>query len=203
MNVALRTEDWSHDLEILLEAIRSNSSQMSTYHKDRYLKFKSYLVWFRLPTIFIASITIFTSEGLTPYVQQTYVNLINAMLAIVTGLINSTELFLGIQRTSEADLEASRDFYILAIDIYKMLAIEPAHRQVSGRVFVDEVYSRYTALIEQNGSADNSQLQDKMVPINALHDMESPPVRRVSTFTNNSIAAFFRPNLSTREPTFP
>lgn len=48
----------------------------------------------------------------------------------------------------EVELNSSKDFYILAIDIFKMLSLTAENRGVDGKTFLDEKYQVYCKLIE-------------------------------------------------------
>jgi len=156
--------DWTEDLDALLEKIRLNATEMTHYHAERYINMRSYLKWFRIPTIFMATLGIFTSQGLSEYLEQRWVNLINTGLAIATGLINSIELFLGVQRSMETELSASKEFYVLSTDIYKMLSLATSNRMVSGKSFLDDKYSHYIKLVQNSSLADN-HIVDRLIPI--------------------------------------
>jgi len=180
--------DWSDDLDALLERIRINATKMTLYHADRYVNMRSYLKWFRIPTIFMATLGIFTSQGLSEYLDQRWVNLINTGLAIATGLINSVELFLGVQRSMETELTASKEFYVLSTDIFKMLALDVSNRMISGKTYLDEKYSIYTKLVQNSSLVDRS-VTDCLTPIELTHNDDIP---QRTSFTD-----FFR--LSTKK----
>ena len=62
--------DWTDDIEKILENIRINSISLSNYHKEKYYYYKSYLKFFKLPLIILSSITSIASVGLTGYLEQ-------------------------------------------------------------------------------------------------------------------------------------
>jgi len=156
--------DWSCDIENVLEQIRLNACMLHAYHRHRYLKLKSSLVYFRIPTIIFSAIGVFASVGLTPYLQQGYISLTTCGLSLVTGVINSVELFIGVQKGMELELSSSKDFYILATDIFKVLSLSPSNRMCSGKVFLDEKYQTYCKLIETSNLL-NTKMKDNLAPI--------------------------------------
>jgi len=176
------SHEWSEDIENLLNGIRDNSSQMAAYHHARYSRYKSSLLYFRVPTIVLATLGIFTAEGLSTYITVREVFLTNAILAMLTALINSIELFLGVARAMEAALEATRAFYTLSIGIHKILALTPSHRQVSGRIFLDEQFSTYTTLTEKH-PIPPSDFEDRLAP--------APPPEEVVPRHRMSVISLF------------
>ena len=181
-------EEWSSDVELLLEQIRLNSIQMSLHHKDRFIVLKSYLKWFRIPTICLSAVGVFIAVGLNGYVDHGVVSFLSCGISLVTGIINSVELYIGVQRGMELELSSSKDFYILATDIFKILTLIPENRMVAGRTFLDEKYQAYCKLIESSIIVD-STINDKLLPfdistMNIPPTLQIPPLRRMSTVSN-------------------
>ena len=144
------SSDWSPDIEKILNNIRINSTIMSKAHKKRYIYLKSLLQYFRIPIILISSIASVSSVGLQPYVAQPSISVITCILSLVCGIIGSLELYLAIQTQMENELITSKDYYLLSINIYKVLSLVPDNRSTDGKTFLDESYSTYVKLIENS-----------------------------------------------------
>jgi len=155
---------WSDDIENVLGKIRENCILMSDYHNTRYYYFKGLLKYFRIPTIILSAANSVFSVGLQPYMQQETISLITCMIALFVGVINSIELFLAIQSTMEQELTTSKDFYILSIDIYKILLLHRNHRSIDGKTFLDDKYSIYCKLFE-GSQLMNKEINDRLVPL--------------------------------------
>jgi len=156
--------DWTSDLETCLEQIRLNASLLHNHHRKRFINLQSYLKWFRIPTIVFSAIGVFASVGLNPYLQQGFISLTTCGLSLVTGIINSIELFIGVQKGMELELSSSKDFYILSTDIFKILSLAPTNRMCSGKAFLDEKYQTYCKLIESSALQD-SKIKDRLMPL--------------------------------------
>jgi len=141
-------DSWTPGIESILEEIRLNSLMISEYHKERYYHQKGFLKYFRIPTIIFSAMNSVFSVGLQPYCPQPTISIICCMISMVCGIISSIELFLSIQATMENELIASKDFYLLSVDIFKMLYLERETRMVNGKAFLDETYQTYCKLIE-------------------------------------------------------
>ena len=108
--------DWSTDIEEILDKIRLNSTIMCEFHKDNYYSAKGRLKFFKLPTIILSGLTSIFSVGLQPYIEQGTISLITCLIGLIIGIINSVELFLAIQNTMESELKISKEFYKNLID---------------------------------------------------------------------------------------
>jgi hypothetical protein len=157
--------EWTTDIEVTAENIRVNSILFSNLHKKRYLYLKHLLLYFRLPVIIISGCNSVISVGLQSYIEQKLISAITCLLALVCGLIGSVELFLGIQSQMEDELVCSKDFYLLAIDIYKILSLEPANRNINGKLYLDEKYQTYIKLVE-NSNLLTKTISDQLTPLN-------------------------------------
>ena len=157
-------ESWSNDMELVLDNIRKNSLLLSEHHKQAYLYYRSYLKYFRIPTIILSALNSVISIGLSAYVPQNFVSEITCVVSLVCGIITSIELYLNIQKYMESELMMSKDFYILSTDIFKALALDRANRGMDGKTFLDNNYSTYCKLIE-NSNVSTSEMADNLTPI--------------------------------------
>jgi hypothetical protein len=94
------------------------------------------------------------------------------------GIIASVELFLGIQNMMEKELVTSKEFYILSSDIFKTLSVERQYRTVDGKIYLDNIHTKYCNLIEQsnllNNKIENLQINDIIsTNINHIEDKNS------------------------------
>ena len=144
--------DWTDasDIEKLLESIRINSVNLSLYHRECYWKYKSFGKYFRIPIIVLSSITSASSVGLQPVMEQGIISGITCLLAFAIAVLSSTELYLKIQDSMERELNMSKEYYTLAIDIYKCLSTGRQHRTEDARIYLDKKYSEYKALTESS-----------------------------------------------------
>ena len=155
---------WSSDIESILENIRVNCVLMNSQHKKQYLYLKHILRYFRLPIILISGISSVCAVGLQPYIEQQTISVITCMLSLTCGIVGSVELFLGIQSQMESELLTSKDYYLLSIDIFKLLSLHPENRFVDGRAYLDDKYSIYVKLIE-NSNLITQKISDKLAPL--------------------------------------
>ena len=156
--------DWSQDIECVLENIRINCVFLTAEHKKRYFKLKETLKYFRLPVIILSGINSIISVGLQPYLNQGLISASTCLLALICSIVGSIELYLTIQKSMENELLASRDYYLLSIDIFKTLSLVRQHRPIPAKEYLDEKYNEYVKLFENSNLLDK-KLIDRLSPI--------------------------------------
>ena len=154
---------WLTDTEGILEKIRINSVQMSNSHKTKYFMYKKMIKFFKVPTIVLSSIGSVASVGLTAYLDQSHISAITCGLALFVSILNSVEMFLKINESMEQELEHSKLYYNLAINIQKTLLLDRENRSVEASVYLERSYSEYVKLMEQSNLLSN--VQDKLTEL--------------------------------------
>ena len=158
------------DIELVLNSIRLNSIMLSKVHKKRYLELKDSLKYYRIPVIVLASINSIVSVS-QQYIEQRLITGINSLLSLITGILGSVELFLGITMQMENELNSSKDYYVIATDIYKILSLAPENRNLDMRTFLDDVYNRYIKLLESSCIV-HKRIEDKLCAMEPMvHDV--------------------------------
>lgn len=136
------------DVEQILDNLRINSVNLADYHRKRFYHFKSFGKYFRIPIIVLSSITASASVGLQPVVRQDIISGITCLLGFGVAVISSVEMYLGIQTAMDNEIALSKDYYSLAIDIFKCLNLSREHRSDEPKSYLDKKYSEYKALRE-------------------------------------------------------
>ena len=140
--------NWSDEIEEICERVRLNCVTLSEYHRKRYYYYKGYSKYFTIPLIIMASLNSTASVGLQPYLPQPTISGITCLLGMAIGIMGSIELYFGVESSQELEFKQSKDFYTLAIDLYKMLNIKRENRETSGRDYLNEQYSKYIKMCE-------------------------------------------------------
>jgi hypothetical protein len=186
--------NWSKDYEDILENIRHNSIIMSNYHKKRFYHYKGLLKYFRIPLIVISALNSVFSVGLQPFLEQGTISVICCLLSLFSAIISSLELFLAISSQMESELNNSKLFYLLGVDIYKTLSLSAEHRPLSGKDYLDRQYSEYCKLIENSNLIDK-KIMDKLAvvkgdittPLSTPRRQESLMISTADDNSDNSI----------------
>lgn len=159
----------SEDIEIVLNKIRKNSVELSQAHKKKYEKLKSKLIYFRLPTIILSAVNSVFSVGLSSYMPQSQVSVINCLISLVCGIIVSIELYLSIEKSMQNEYDMSKSYYLLAIEIEKFLSLDRENRQIDCPPFLEKVYNSYCKYFESSRLLKKS-IRDSLTPINREKD---------------------------------
>jgi len=157
--------NWSDEIEEICDKLRVNCVNLSEYHRKRYYHFKSYGKWFRLPLIILASVNSTASVGLQPVLEQTIISGITCLIGMIMGIIGSLELYLGIQSSMEVELKHSKDYYTLAIHIFKTLSLNRVNRLEDGKEYLNEKYSFYIKLCESSNLLERRMKNDLLASV--------------------------------------
>lgn len=179
---------WSMELMQLLDDIRKNCIVYSNYHKERYWRYRGYAKYFKIPLIVLSGINSVTSVGLQTYLAQNIISAMTCIISLVCAIITSIELYLGIQKTMENELLASKDFYLLAVDIFKMSSLPPEDRMVNARTYLDDKYKHYCKLMENSDLID-STIRDQLTII-SIRNSSTSSTNSTSSSTTPSILSF-------------
>lgn len=180
--------NWSDDIERILGDIRQNCIVYSEAHKRNYFTLKGYLKYFKIPVIILAGFNSVFSVGLQPYVEQGTISVLTCLISLFAGIITSVELYLHIQSDMENEFITSKEFNLLAIDIYKILNLDRENRGISGKMYLDDKYSVYLKLVETSNLIDK-KISDSINKIDVkktiISQTDNSSVESVST--NNSV----------------
>ena len=156
--------DWSDDIESVLDKIRKNCTTLSSEHTKSYFRLKKTLHFFRLPVIVLSGINSVISVGSQQYLQQNTISATTCVISLICSIICSVELFLGIQKKVESELTTSKEYNLLATDIQKTLLLSRDHRPVPSKDYLEKVYSNYLKLAE-NSNIVKRQIKDELIEI--------------------------------------
>ena len=171
------------DIEILLENIRQNCVLLNREHKKRYLRLKQTLKYFRIPIIVLSGVNSLLSVSLQNYIEQGLISITTAVVSLICGTIGSVELYLSISQNMETELITSKDYYLLGIDIFKMLSLKAENRNIDLKTFLDEKFQIYQKLIE-NSNVLEKKILDKLCPV--LDTNPVTPSQSTNTFHNDT-----------------
>lgn len=156
--------NWSQDYENILESLRLNSVYMSRSHKKKYFRFKEMSNYFRVPTIILSALASVASVGLQSYTNQQNISAVTCLVTMVIGILNSIELYLKLQEAIELELDKSKKWYELASGIYKVLNLDPPHREGDPSDVLKKFYNEYILLFQES-SLSAVNYSDKLLAI--------------------------------------
>jgi hypothetical protein len=110
------------------------------------------------------------SVGTQDYFPQNVISGITCLISLLVGIIGSVQLYLQIEANMENCLVASKDYYNLAIDIYKNLTLTRDHRSMSGKEYLDDIYNRYVSITEKTVLTSSKKYNDALFEVPGLPD---------------------------------
>jgi len=173
------------DIENILENIRYNSVIMSEQHKVRYLYLKGILRYFRIPIIILSGINSVISVGLQPYMGQGLISVLTCLVSLTCGIIGSIELYLSIQAQMENELVTSKEYYLLSIEIYKLLSLNIMNRNIDIKTFMEEKFSHYQKLIEKSNIIVNN-ITDKLTQTPGIRQLQDKYINTGSSIGSST-----------------
>jgi hypothetical protein len=153
-NGGMFVDTWTIRIDTLLHVLRENCNYMSKYHNYKYQYYKERLKWFRIPIIVFSAVNAFIAVGIQSYTAQTNISAINSAISLICGVLTSVELFLNIQKKMENELLSHKDYYVLGLDIFKMVSLDVSRRNLDGRAYLDEKYNEYQKLMQNSNIVD-------------------------------------------------
>lgn len=184
--VTVTESDWSSDIEHILNDIRQNSVILSEFHNTKYFHLKSYLKYFRIPCIILSAFNSVFAVGLSSFMAQDLVSVINCIISLICGIIVSIELYMQIESSMREEVISCKNYYLLSVDIQKVLMLERNNRQVKGKVFLDKCFTEYCKLYENSGLL-KKQIKDSLTPLEPelLQSSMSKPILAIENNINS------------------
>jgi hypothetical protein len=154
---------WSDDIERLCKDIERNCSKLSEIHKTQYLALHVQSKYFKIPIIIMSSCNSIFAVGLNAYLSQDLVSSVNCLLSLISAIICSIELYIGLQKRIETELFSYRSYYLLSVKINNCLKLEREHRKnLSGTDFLTEIETEYKQLFTDS-LISNQTINDKLI----------------------------------------
>lgn len=160
--------NWDDSVVELLESVRSNSTYLSEMHRKTFFSLKFMSVYFDIPVIVLSSFSASFSVGSQPYLEQGLISLVGCFIGFVITIITSTKLYLNIDDAKKLELDMSKDFYSLSIEINKMLTLKPEDRGEDGIAYLHKKYSNYQDLVRRSNLLCKKFKKDKLTHIELL-----------------------------------
>jgi hypothetical protein len=136
---------------------------MSQHHKKKYKTLDRRLKYYKLPIIILSGINSILSIGLSQFLDQNIVSVLNCLISLIISIIGSIELYLQINKKSESEEKAYRSFYLLTLEINTTLKLEPNHRDQDPQIFTNDIVNKYKNLFSESGV--NGLTNDQLINI--------------------------------------
>jgi hypothetical protein len=135
------------------------------------------------------------SVGLQPYISQGIISVLCCSISLICGIIASVELFLGIQNMMEEELISSKEFFILSSDIFKTLSVERQYRLINGKIYLDNIHTKYCNLIEQSNLLNKEKIQFNFIKTIANEDANEQINKEMNDKVNQIEEGYYHMNV--------
>jgi hypothetical protein len=152
---------WTDDVIEMLKKLRINSYLMSVKHKNRYIEFKECSRYFDLPVIVLSifSSTFISFQSVPEYDKI----MVNTAISMFIAILTSIKLYLNLSDSINQSESLSHKFYLLSINIYKILELDEENRKCDGHVFLNETYSEYVKLLDSSNIFKTEIRKDMLI----------------------------------------
>ena len=141
---------WTDDEEGILRTLNDTCFELSQHHIHKYNQLEKNIKYFKIPVIILSGINSVIAVGTSQYLDQSIISAINCILALACGIIGSIELFLKIEANMTTELQCGRAFYLLHLELSKMMALDRNHRDCSGLTFLQNKHNEFIQIISSS-----------------------------------------------------
>ncbi len=160
--------EWNDDIITFLELIRSKSVDLSAKHTTNFFYYKSCENYFAIPTIVLSVFSSFISVGVSDFVAQEAISTTTASISMAIAILGSVRLYLNLTLNVALELELSKEFHVLALDISKELFLPIELRKQSQQEFLEAIYGAFIGLLQKSSlikaEQEITQQKNKLSP---------------------------------------
>jgi len=96
----------------------------------------------------MSSLNATASVGLQKFVAQKWISLTTCIIGMLIGTITAVEMYLNITANMDLEMKQAKEYYTLAIDIYRITRLPESQRGEDGNSYLSKKYSLYHKLKE-------------------------------------------------------
>lgn len=136
---------WTPDILKMLENLLLNSNNYKENQRKHIFLLSYQLNFFKLPLILLSALNSVFSIGLSAFIEQETVSVLNCLISLLITVIGSVELYLAIQKKLEMRLQSFHHFESLCNKIAATLRLDASNRTGTGPAFLQEILNEYKA----------------------------------------------------------
>lgn len=141
---------WTDDEELILQTLCDTCYELSQHHIHRYNQLEKNIKYFKIPVIILSGFNSVIAVGMSQYLEQSVISAVNCVLALSCGIIGSIELFLKIEANMTTELQCGRAFYLLHLELSKIMALDRTHRECTGSAFIQAKHNEFIQIISSS-----------------------------------------------------
>lgn len=143
-------EPWDEDLVDFLQLLRKKSVYLSIQHSNSFFYYNKCATLFSVPSIILSIFNGFISVGVSEFIEQQNISLINSSISMLLAILGSVSLYLNLNNLKIEELELSKSYHHLALNISKILFIPVSLRKIDQLDFLNICYDKYVILLQES-----------------------------------------------------
>ena len=201
--------NWTDEVNEILEKLRKNSIELSHRHRKNFYEYKSYSKYFDIPIIVVSVLSSSFSVGANAFLSQELVSVSTCGISMMVAILTSVKLYLQLEENIKIELEMSKSFHTLALDIFKVLNLQITQRNGNGLDYLNKKYSDYIKLVESSNLLRKNLKKDFLLEIDSslLNDdssLSSNEEKHFERFTIENVSSAIdnarQHSINTRDP---
>jgi hypothetical protein len=155
--------EWNDNIESVLKKISINCCQEAEICKKNYVLLIEKQKYFSIPVILISGLNSIFAVGLSSYLNQPTVSILNCLLSFFVSAIQSVSLYLNINKFIDLNMTSYKNFYLLAMKINNILSLKRHQRTESNaNIFLNECLSSYESYFNTM-NITNDKIDDRLI----------------------------------------
>ena len=125
------------------------------------------------------------SVGAGKFLKQELVSVATCGVSMVVAILTSIKLYLQLEENIKIELEMSKAFHTLSLELFKTLNLDNSQRNFDGLEYLNKKYAEYIKLVEQSNLLRRNLRKDYLLDIESdLISEDEPPTfrRNISNF---------------------
>ena len=155
-------DNWNEEIIKILNNVRINSLNLSEYHRRNFFQYKEMSKYFDIPVIIISTLAGSFSVGASPYIKQGTISVISCSASMMITILSSVKLYLNISDNLQSESEMARKFYVLSLEIYKIINLPDEKKGIQPTEFLNTKYNQYIKLYEESNLLKKRYKKDKL-----------------------------------------
>ena len=119
--------------------------------------------------------------GASPYIKQGTISVISCSASMMITILSSVKLYLNISDNLQSESEMARKFYVLSLEIYKIINLPDEKKGIQPTEFLNAKYNQYIKLYEESNLLKKRYKKDKLANLD-----ESLLLNDSSSISDNS-----------------
>ena len=100
--------------------------------------------------------------GTKDFLEQSVISLVSCAVSMVVAILSSIKLYLNISTNTTNELDISKEFHLLSLDIQKTLALPTELRKTDQLDFLNKSYDTFIVMLQKSSLIKADEERDKM-----------------------------------------